>query len=391
MKKEETGAIDPELGEDLLDIIREFNMERAAKGEPLRKLGDMLAARSLTSLRKLASLHRIRGYTKMDRTALASALEARLTDQGALADIFLSMHDIEWNFFKKVAASGLFQDNDVYAGAYRDLQDLGIIYLYLLDGLLFFVVPDEIRAAYAKLRKTKLPAEREHCWMVNAYAAAAANLYGAVRLETLAEIFNSQNKRRASVDDMFRILLRYSRLDVGYGLWNDHIVSDDFETEDFEDVRRFAKEAESKPRYVPQKSEFLEHADWGYYEPTPQIAALKRYLERGAGIDGETAGDIVDELFVGFRSDEEAPDAAALFRAYEIDMDEAQLREALALAAEMGASTRRWALNGHTSREMLRKEKKNQPADAPRRVGRNDPCPCGSGKKYKKCCYLKGE
>ncbi|MGQ9733412.1 MAG: SEC-C metal-binding domain-containing protein, partial [Candidatus Zipacnadales bacterium] len=21
-----------------------------------------------------------------------------------------------------------------------------------------------------------------------------------------------------------------------------------------------------------------------------------------------------------------------------------------------------------------------------RKVGRNDPCPCGSGKKYKKCC-----
>ncbi len=25
------------------------------------------------------------------------------------------------------------------------------------------------------------------------------------------------------------------------------------------------------------------------------------------------------------------------------------------------------------------------PASAPK-VGRNDPCPCGSGKKYKKCC-----
>jgi len=23
-------------------------------------------------------------------------------------------------------------------------------------------------------------------------------------------------------------------------------------------------------------------------------------------------------------------------------------------------------------------------------VGRNDPCPCGSGKKYKKCCWQKG-
>ena len=26
------------------------------------------------------------------------------------------------------------------------------------------------------------------------------------------------------------------------------------------------------------------------------------------------------------------------------------------------------------------------PVSRPPKVGRNDPCPCGSGKKYKKCC-----
>lgn len=26
-----------------------------------------------------------------------------------------------------------------------------------------------------------------------------------------------------------------------------------------------------------------------------------------------------------------------------------------------------------------------------KKIGRNDPCPCGSGKKYKKCCMLKDE
>jgi uncharacterized protein len=25
------------------------------------------------------------------------------------------------------------------------------------------------------------------------------------------------------------------------------------------------------------------------------------------------------------------------------------------------------------------------------KIGRNDPCPCGSGKKYKKCCYDKDQ
>jgi preprotein translocase subunit SecA len=30
-------------------------------------------------------------------------------------------------------------------------------------------------------------------------------------------------------------------------------------------------------------------------------------------------------------------------------------------------------------------EKKPQPARATQKIGRNDPCPCGSGKKYKHC------
>ena len=29
---------------------------------------------------------------------------------------------------------------------------------------------------------------------------------------------------------------------------------------------------------------------------------------------------------------------------------------------------------------------KQQPKKAANKIGRNDPCPCGSGKKYKQCC-----
>jgi preprotein translocase subunit SecA len=31
-------------------------------------------------------------------------------------------------------------------------------------------------------------------------------------------------------------------------------------------------------------------------------------------------------------------------------------------------------------------EEKKQPVKVGKKPGRNDPCPCGSGKKYKKCC-----
>ena len=31
-------------------------------------------------------------------------------------------------------------------------------------------------------------------------------------------------------------------------------------------------------------------------------------------------------------------------------------------------------------------KKSNEPIVKGKKIGRNDPCPCGSGKKYKKCC-----
>jgi uncharacterized protein YecA (UPF0149 family) len=40
--------------------------------------------------------------------------------------------------------------------------------------------------------------------------------------------------------------------------------------------------------------------------------------------------------------------------------------------------------------ELLEKTDKVDPLQADTAPGRNDPCPCGSGKKYKKCCGTDG-
>ncbi|HAU38276.1 MAG TPA: hypothetical protein DCX07_11260 [Phycisphaerales bacterium] len=39
--------------------------------------------------------------------------------------------------------------------------------------------------------------------------------------------------------------------------------------------------------------------------------------------------------------------------------------------------------------ELIEKTEKVEPIKASGAPGRNDPCPCGSGKKYKKCCGAK--
>lgn len=42
---------------------------------------------------------------------------------------------------------------------------------------------------------------------------------------------------------------------------------------------------------------------------------------------------------------------------------------------------------GNSNDEADDKEEQHEPASSGPRIGRNDLCPCGSGKKYKKCCY----
>ena len=37
-------------------------------------------------------------------------------------------------------------------------------------------------------------------------------------------------------------------------------------------------------------------------------------------------------------------------------------------------------------KELYREQKNSTTVVKPPKIGRNDPCPCGSGKKYKKCC-----
>jgi len=55
-------------------------------------------------------------------------------------------------------------------------------------------------------------------------------------------------------------------------------------------------------------------------------------------------------------------------------------------------NTRLWNNYGHTPRGLSAAMKSNLlpfPTTQPRRArktGRNEPCPCGSGKKYKNCC-----
>ena len=133
-----------------------------------------------------------------------------------------------------------------------------------------------------------------------------------------------------------------------------------------------------------------------YIEATPEYKALAQYMMQKGGLDVLKAADVVGEIYIMLQNGERI-DMVREFLTELGYLEGAALKDALLLVGAYNNATRLWPLKGHTPDSLV------QPADQGKlvsfaeaqahkaKVGRNDPCPCGSGKKYKNCCLRKDE
>ncbi len=92
------------------------------------------------------------------------------------------------------------------------------------------------------------------------------------------------------------------------------------------------------------------------------LPIIRKVLEANV-VDLTVAGDLEDvEILMGLRQERSTPRP-----------------DYYPEASELRAALKRYV-------EHVRAE---EPNPQKRKIGRNDPCPCGSGKKYKKCCLGK--
>lgn len=244
-------------------------------------------------------------------------------------------------------------------------------------------VSDVVRCPYGRASVRK---------MVDSYARAAVNLYGIVSREDFVDIFNKQNIEKTTVEEIYILLLPLVLKEGWYCFYKEYIVHylffDDFDYADY-----LLKNQADKPRYIPQKDEFLKYViedykdnnSWqnvsgfmfetfGYSGNTLEgYRSIKDYITYSSGIN--ELGPILDSYNFTFQSQK-------------------QVQEFLDLIMNAKNNARIWENKGYTPFELHRISMEDQkniikfPTSKKRKIGRNDPCPCGSGKKYKRCCAI---
>jgi hypothetical protein len=222
------------------------------------------------------------------------------------------------------------------------------------------------------------------------YAKAAVNLYGIIRRDEFAGIFNAQNEEQTTADEVYTILLPIALKSGWYGFYKDYIVHYVI-LQNFDWVEYLEREQAGKPRYIPEKDQFLQY-EWEGYEESDHWWDVRMFIVKAFGSNKDTSEGF-DEIKNYITHSIGLKELGAIMQKHNLLFDSGeQFQKFLNLLVLAKNNTRTWENSGHTPNEMMKlladKRPKETVVNLPVKVGRNERCPCGSGKKYKDCCAL---
>ena len=298
-------------------------------------------------------------------------------------------------------------DDEHYEPTYY--QQYGL--LFLLEGAV--IMPHEIREGLLQvdIRHLKAVLDRNTEWI--RLTQGLLYYYGSMGVQKLREKIEHYTGQPVDYFEYWHIINNLELYDSsiqysGYGF--SHFMVDD--------PQRIDREHRNRPEldYYPfTKVQALRAADDEFvdrHEGYRQfVSFLRKHWEMNEEEADLIAAELVDRIQRG-----ESPAALVSGMQEELeftDMD--HLQQLLKVLMVLVNKTRLWELKGHSPEDLYAEEQKylnplpQHPMQVRQRVtnsapqetnfsatvynfqtkmkvGRNDPCPCGSGKKYKKCC-----
>ena len=264
------------------------------------------------------------------------------------------------------------------------------------------IVPEEVRRTYEEVRSDELTLRwRKRNWMYKCIEAGRY-LYGVMTYEALRNLF----ALRYPDADMAEIMELFDSTPL-YNQWfterDGKLVLNGFEKNDY--YKYLDQQVQGDiPFYVPTIGEVEELYDQGSLISRESHMKLKDFMEENLGLDPDTASIKLHDLYETVNNHMRVNDAIEAFAAggeggpaIEFPSDEIRFKFT-ELYIEMSRECRVRDNRGHDYYEMVaimslksRGNSTGSPAKSGTQVkrakiGRNDPCPCGSGKKYKNCC-----
>jgi len=302
------------------------------------------------------------------------------------------------------------QQREVIYSLRRDLMKLPSV-----EGVLFEFVDELLDVVYQPLEGLKEAPDAELIVEINSRLLDTCNIARVMPEMTMSAI-PSREQAREAVEKIFEELreesghvygdiLRYFLLEALDRCWKEHLRAMDYLREGIglrgyaqrdpkreyqseglnmfkEMLFRIHENAISSLTHVRMKRVDPEAGD----EPIERQPGEEDYVEGALAFNADEDGNVTSVDTVEFVKAEESEEAEAAEGEAEPVEEEAAEEQAAGEQEEAPALNLRHKTAAEAMGDGGAAEEAEEAPQTGAKVGRNDPCPCGSGKKYKKCC-----
>ena len=338
-------------------------LEKMTKDE-LVKVAKKYDVKGITSLKKAEVVERIREVIIKNVDLMINSLEE--------TSIKFLQELINYGGVKKYQCDLLINSNF--------LRNRGIVFTASINGELYVILPEELRVLLKeKITKDVMTAAREKSDLIKAIAGSTY-YYGVVSYSAIREILESTFNTEVTDEKIKELVL------IGEELGYDYVIEEDGLCHiDVENSNKIVKLQKKNKKNICKfdKKTLIKAGVPDFMEEHKSGKNLQRALGEMFIIDKEILKDEMDSFTISIKNEMPMEKSINLFLdAYEIDNEEEKNIFAYELE-HLAKSIKRWSLNGYSENEITKQEQRvvNEV-----KIGRNDPCLCGSKKKYKKCC-----
>jgi hypothetical protein len=207
-------------------------------------------------------------------------------------------------------------------------------------------------------------------------------IYGICTLKQVADIYNNRPGMSADYDEIIEMVHNLPENWYLPSVDGDEVSDPGRSDDDLRHIRSMQKSREDY--YIPEYDEIHDIVRHSYISKAPEYAALSDLL-KSKGFASDRADFTMRKLFECFSAGFEISDGIDVIDSENCGVNATfDEKELSAKVAAVYLNTPQLFMKGHK----LAEGAANNSSSSVRKitVRPNDPCPCGSGKKFKKCC-----
>ena len=354
-------------------------------------LHEALSGLTKTELDQVRKLYHIKNASSLKKAELIALLEKEIPK---LLDLFFSRLDDErLNIIRKIVnAGGFIEDPDLKENQIDYFRDCGFIFTGTFKGKQVITIPQEIVNQLADLITIGTYdsiIKRNTEWI--RLTQGLLYYYGTLSMSDLLKLLDTYTGEQPNMKEYMSVMedaifyyQQIKRDKLGYSHASVY------------DPDAVVKEHNMRSQldYYPfSKALVLAAGAENYVERSDSYKKLLSYISQAFECSKEKAENIAKQCQYAARMGDSPNDVLQFLGKIMVFNSLEAVQGIMDKVVELMNNTRQWFLKGYTPNELSALEKKalqplpsNDHQQTQQKVGRNEPCLCGSGKKYKKCC-----